>query len=77
MNRLVVQQVTAPSTTGAKAHEVLAQRSWRYDAAGRAKSIADKRGAKTSYEYDSLGQLAEASTARFHRDARGLDRDAR
>jgi RHS repeat-associated protein len=65
MDRLAEQRVTAPSTTGAKAHEVLSQRSWRYDAAGRIQSIADKRWGTTVYGYDSLGQLVEARRGTF------------
>src|SRR5262249_53155876 len=60
MDRLVTQQVTAPSTVGADVAAVLSQRGWRYDALGRVREIGDGRWGATRYDYDSIGQLIDA-----------------
>jgi YD repeat-containing protein len=65
MDRLIEQKVTAPPTVGNVVQEVLSQRAWRYDAAGRVRAIQDKRWGTTCYEYNSLGQLIEAHRSGF------------
>ena len=65
MDRLVEQRVTAPTSAGASARDVLLERAWRYDAAGRVRSIADTRWGTTLYDYDSLGQLIQARRGSF------------
>jgi RHS repeat-associated protein len=65
MDRLVDQQVSAPAAKGAELRDVMVERSWRYDVAGRVRAIGDKRWGTTFYEYDSLGQLIEARRGAF------------
>jgi RHS repeat-associated protein len=60
MNRLVDQQVTAPSPAGGGAASVLSRRQLQYDENGRVRSVADARWGTTAYQYDALGQLIEA-----------------
>ena len=43
----------------------MAARTWRYDAAGRVRSISDTRWGTTAYDYDNLGQLIEAKRGTF------------
>jgi len=65
MDRLVEQKATAPSTAGAAVNDVLVERVWRYNAAGRVHAISDKRWGTTRYAYDDLGQLIEAKRGAF------------
>ncbi|APR87928.1 Rhs-family protein [Minicystis rosea] len=60
MDRLLEQRATATTPAGAAVHDVLVQRSWRYDRAGRVLSIGDKRWGRTLYDYDDAGQLIQA-----------------
>ena len=52
--------MTAPKTAGDDVRDVLVQRSWNYDAAGRVRAISDQRWGRTLYDYDDLGQLIQA-----------------
>jgi RHS repeat-associated protein len=74
-DRLVEQKVTAPTSKGAEVNDVMVERAWRYDAAGRVRAIADARWGTTLYEYDDLGQLIEAKRGKhaevFDYDASG------
>ncbi len=65
MDRLVDQNVSTPSTPGSEVREVLVQRAWRFDDAGRVRSIADTRWGTTLYEYDSVDQLIQARRGSF------------
>ena len=65
MDRLLEQQVTAP-TPGGQAPRVLSGRRWRYDRAGRPTAIDDQRWGTTHYRYDPLGQLLEAKRGAHH-----------
>jgi RHS repeat-associated protein len=74
MNRLVEQRATAP-TPGDGIPDVLAQRQWSYDRTGRVTRIDDARFGATSYRYDTLGRLLEA-TRGTHREVFGYDQAA-
>jgi RHS repeat-associated protein len=63
MDRLLSQRVSSQSAPdpGAGVPKILAQRRYGYDGKGRLTSIESARGGLTTYQYDSIDQLIEAS----------------
>ena len=66
MDRLLEQKASVPLSPTSELQNVLAHRTHGYDSLGRVTTIDDGRWGRTTYRYDAIGQLLDATRGKLH-----------